>query len=47
MARSAVASNFAASLELVHSGRAQLRQSSVFAPLYLRRNPDAEKEAGA
>ena len=45
--RSAVASNFAASLELVRSGKAQLRQSSVFAPLYLRRNPDAEKEAGA
>jgi len=35
--RSAVASTFAASLELVKSGRAELRQESSFGPIYLRR----------
>jgi len=34
--RSAVASTFAASLELVKQGRAELRQSDPFAPLQLR-----------
>ena len=34
--RSAVASNFAASLELAKQGRAELRQSDAFAPLHLR-----------
>jgi segregation and condensation protein A len=34
--RSAVAATFAASLELVKSGEATLRQSGAFAPLYLR-----------
>src|SRR5262249_48139462 len=34
--RSAVASTFAASLELVRSGRAELRQDGVFGPIYLR-----------
>ena len=35
--RSATASTFAASLELVKEGRAELRQSDAFAPLELRR----------
>lgn len=34
--RSAVAATFAASLELVRSGRAQLRQDRTFGPIYLR-----------
>jgi segregation and condensation protein A len=36
IARSAVAATFAASLELVREGMAQLRQTSAFAPIYLR-----------
>ncbi|MET4103081.1 segregation and condensation protein A [Roseovarius sp. MBR-78] len=35
--RSATASTFAAALELVKEGRAELRQSAVFAPVELRR----------
>jgi segregation and condensation protein A len=35
--RSATASTFAAALELVKEGRAELRQSEIFAPLELRR----------
>jgi len=35
--RSAIASTFAASLELVKAGRAELRQEGSFAPLYLRK----------
>ncbi|WP_294612437.1 segregation and condensation protein A [Roseovarius sp.] len=35
--RSATASTFAASLELVKEGRAELRQSEVFAPIEMRR----------
>jgi segregation and condensation protein A len=35
--RSALAATFAASLELVREGMAQLRQTSAFAPIYLRR----------
>ncbi len=34
--RSAVAATFAATLELVRSGRAQLRQDGTFGPIYLR-----------
>lgn len=34
--RSAVAATFAASLELVRSGRAQLRQDGTFGPIFLR-----------
>ena len=34
--RSAVASTFAASLEIVRSGRAELRQDATFGPIYLR-----------
>ncbi|MFQ5623796.1 MAG: segregation and condensation protein A [Paracoccaceae bacterium] len=35
--RSALASTFAASLELVKTGAAEIRQDGAFAPLYLRR----------
>jgi segregation and condensation protein A len=38
--RSAVASTFAASLELVRSGRVQLRQDVAFGPIYLRSPPE-------
>jgi segregation and condensation protein A len=38
--RSAVAAVFAASLEMVRSGRARLRQDGAFAPIYLRRNEE-------
>jgi segregation and condensation protein A len=34
--RAALAATFAASLELVRSGRAELRQDGVFGPIYLR-----------
>ncbi len=37
--RSAVASHFVAGLELARQGLADLRQSDVFGPLYLRRRP--------
>ena len=40
--RSAVASTFAASLELVKEGKANLRQSSAFGPLFIK-----AKEAAA
>jgi segregation and condensation protein A len=42
--RSAVAATFAASLELVRSGRAELRQDGTFGPIYLKARdaaPDA------
>jgi segregation and condensation protein A len=38
--RSAVAATFAASLELVRAGKLQLRQDSVFGPIYLRSLPE-------
>jgi segregation and condensation protein A len=38
--RSAVAATFAASLELVRSGKLQLRQDSVFGPIYIRSLPE-------
>lgn len=38
--RSATASTFAASLELVKEGRVELRQSELFAPIELRRKDD-------
>jgi segregation and condensation protein A len=37
--RSAVAATFAATLELVRSGRLQLRQDKAFGPIYLRSPP--------
>jgi segregation and condensation protein A len=39
--RSAVAATFAASLELVRSGRLELRQDMAFGPIYLRSAPEA------
>ncbi len=38
--RSAIASTFAATLELAKQGRIELRQSETFAPLHLRRRMD-------
>jgi segregation and condensation protein A len=38
--RSAIAATFAASLELVRDGHAQIRQDGRFGPIYFRRNPD-------
>ena len=40
MMRSAIASTFAASLELVRQGKLQLNQSQTFAPIYLRARQD-------
>ncbi len=40
--RSALASTFAASLELVRQGKAQLRQDATFGPLYLQRPSDGK-----
>jgi segregation and condensation protein A len=39
--RSAVAATFAASLELVRSGRLQLRQDNAFGPIYIRSLPES------
>ena len=47
MARSAVASTFAASLELARQGRIALRQEAPFAPLYLRRQDGPPHDADA
>jgi segregation and condensation protein A len=38
--RSAVAATFAATLELVRSGKLQLRQDAAFGPIYLRSPPE-------
>ena len=40
--RSAVAATFAATLELVRSGKLQLRQDAPFGPIYLRSPPPSE-----
>ncbi len=40
--RSAIASTFAATLELVKNGELELRQESTFAPIYLRRREKME-----
>ncbi len=47
--RTATASSFAASLELVREGRLEVRQEEAFAPIYLRgrHNPDAAGQQGA
>jgi segregation and condensation protein A len=39
--RSAVAATFAASLELVRSGKLQLRQDNIFGPIYIRSLPES------
>lgn len=45
--RSAVASTFAASLELAKSGRLELRQTGTFGPIYLRsRAPNDNQQLG-
>jgi segregation and condensation protein A len=36
--RSATASTFAASLEMVKQGQLEIRQAETFGPIYLRRN---------
>ena len=45
----AIASAFAATLELVREGRLELRQDGAFQPIYLRRgpNPDGDEDEGA
>lgn len=40
--KSAVASTFAASLEIAKQGEVQLRQEETFAPIYIRRKPSDE-----
>ncbi|MCY6380581.1 segregation and condensation protein A [Hoeflea prorocentri] len=40
----AIASSFAASLEMVREGRLEMRQDVPFAPIYLRRGQDADKK---
>ena len=46
MHRTARASSFSASLELVREGKIELRQDRAFAPIWLRaKQPDAESEA--
>lgn len=40
----AIASSFAASLEMVREGRLEMRQDVPFAPIYLRRGQDAARE---
>ncbi|WP_249116705.1 ScpA family protein [Ciceribacter sp. L1K23] len=42
----AIASAFAASLELVREGRLQIRQESAFEPIFLRSNPQPAPVAG-
>ena len=44
----AIASAFAATLELVREGRLELRQDGAFQPIYLRRgpNPDGDEDGG-
>ncbi|MGB9153762.1 MAG: ScpA family protein [Alphaproteobacteria bacterium] len=41
--RSAIASTFAATLELVKNGELELRQDGTFAPIYLRRRETSEE----
>ncbi len=41
--RSAVAAMFGAALEMTRAGRLQLRQSSAFGPIYVRKRPDETK----
>ncbi len=44
--RSAMASAFAATLELVRSGHAQIRQEKTFGPIYIRRSADGGRNPG-
>jgi len=45
-ARSAIASTFAATLELAKSGELELRQDGTFAPIYLRRREKSDDAGG-
>jgi len=45
--RSAFASTFAATLELVKNGELELRQDGTFAPIYLRRREAVAEEMAA
>ena len=47
MRRSARASSFSASLELVREGRIELRQERTFAPIYVRAAPAGAAEGEA
>lgn len=47
MRASAIASSFAASLELVREGVMEIRQGEAFSPIYLRRREAARKEKAA
>ncbi len=40
----AIASSFAASLEMVREGKMEIRQAEAFSPIYLRRRAAAERE---
>ena len=42
--RTAIASAFAATLEMVREGRLELRQDGAFEPIYLRRGPKADED---
>ena len=44
--RSALASTFAATLELVKNGELELRQDGTFAPIYMRRREQETDRAG-
>lgn len=44
MLRSAVATTFSASLEMVKAGKVQLRQDNAFGPIYLRRREEKDGE---
>jgi segregation and condensation protein A len=44
--RTATASTFASSLELVRQGHVELRQSLAFGPLFMRRRADGAKDNG-
>ncbi|MGN6549320.1 MAG: segregation and condensation protein A [Pararhizobium sp.] len=43
----ALASSFAATLELVREGRVEIRQEQAFAPIYMRRGPAAGIQSGS
>ena len=45
--RSAVAANFAASLELVRSGKAEIKQDQLFGPIFFRSRRDRDNAANS
>jgi segregation and condensation protein A len=45
--RSAAAAMFSASLELVRTGRLQLRQDRMFGPIYVRRSPERSTDGSS